>query len=77
VVGSIVRILYLIIEHGESFRFISLVTAITSAVIILGFSKGVVRWLDEATPWWSQFLIGFSIGFLGQVLLKEIVEEVS
>lgn len=75
-VGATTRALYEVVELGEPLDLMSLMTAIASAVVILSFWRGLVHWLDEATPCWTQLLLGFSVGLLGQIILKELVEGV-
>jgi hypothetical protein len=74
IVGAATRTVYEVMMLGSAPNFISLTTAIATAVVVLSFWPGLGSWLSEATPWWAQLLLGFSVGFLGQTILKEFVE---
>ena len=74
VFGATTRALYGTIVLSDPFDFLSLTTAIASAVVILCFWHRLVPWLAESTTWWAQLLLGFSVGFLGQTTLRELVE---
>ena len=73
-VGAVTRTVYELVMPGSAPNLMSLTTAIATAVVVLSFWPGLGPWLSEATPWWAQLLLGFSVGFLGQIILKELVE---
>jgi hypothetical protein len=65
-----------VLVRGVPLDPMSLTSALAMAILVLALWKSLRYWLNEATPWWLQVLLGFSAGVVGPAIMETLMEEI-